>query len=178
MTPHLKAHQRSVSRVRQNGNAVSFVFGAVFGLIIASGVVLYLNRAELPFSGASTQADLPDLSPGPNQAPPDPNQSINTAIQGSEDEIAALNSSLNENLESSSRSSYYLQLGSFRDREEAERLRARLAFVGTESDIVVGQVNDVVVNRVRVGPFGSANQAYQARIPLTKGGFEATVVKD
>ncbi|MDX1669047.1 MAG: SPOR domain-containing protein, partial [Limnobacter sp.] len=73
---------------------------------------------------------------------------------------------------------YFLQVGSFRNREDAEQLRARLAFVGIESEIAVGQVNDAVVNRVRVGPFTSANEAYQARIPLTKGGFEATVVKE
>lgn len=178
MTPDLKVRNRSISRARQNGSAVSFVFGIVFGLLISLGVVLYLNKAELPFSGVSTQADVPDLAPGPNQAPPDPNESIYSAIEGAEDEIAALNSNLNRDSESTTRASYYLQVGSFRNRDDAEQLRARLAFVGTESEIVVGQVNDMIVNRVRIGPFGNANQAYQARIPLTKGGFEATVVKD
>lgn len=178
MSSTSKRSPRKSAPPRQSGNATAFIFGMVFGLAIALGLAWYLNRAELPFSGVSTQGATPDLAPGPNQAPPDPNTSVYGSASSSGGGITTVEPFKNDQAEPVARTVYYLQLGSFRNREDAEQLRARLAFIGTESEIAVGQVNDTVVNRVRVGPFTSANEAYQARIPLTKGGFEATVVKE
>jgi cell division protein FtsN len=183
-----KAKSSTVAK-QHGGSAVSFIFGMVFGLVIAFGVAMYVSKAQLPFSGAKTQAAVANVSPGPNKAPPDPNNALykragnqakatesksDTSLEA--DPIAAI--AQNEGNQPVARTVYYLQLGSFRNREDAEQLRARLAFVGTESDVVVGDVNGSVVNRVRVGPFTSANEAYLARIPLTKSGFEASVVKE
>lgn len=173
------------------GNTIpAFVFGMVFGLLIALGVALFVSKSELPFSGAETQGAVPNVSPGPGNSPPDPNTAIYSKAnadqggvvtidpfqQGTEPQAAE--GTPTRQTEPVAQTIYFLQLGSFRNREDAEQIRAQLAFVGTESEIVVGEVNGNVVNRVRVGPFGTANEAYQARIPLTKGGFEATVVKE
>jgi cell division protein FtsN len=192
MASQKSAKPKSTSSVtRARGNAVpAFVFGMVFGLLIALGVALFVSKSQLPFSGAETQGAVPNVSPGPGNSPPDPNSAIygkanaNQASvvttdpfqQGTEPQPA--DSSPSAQAEPVAQAVYFLQVGSFRNREDAEQLRAKLAFVGTESEIAVGEVNGNVVNRVRVGPFGSANEAYQARIPLTKGGFEATVVKE
>ncbi|MCR2747072.1 SPOR domain-containing protein [Limnobacter parvus] len=176
---------------KSKGNAIpAFVFGMVFGLLIALGVALFVSKSELPFSGAETQGAVAKVSPGPGNNPPDPNSAIygkananqgnvvtaDPFQQGTEPQTA--DSTPTEQVEPVAQTVYFLQLGSFRNREDAEQLRAQLAFVGTESEIAVGEVNGNIVNRVRVGPFVSANEAYQARIPLTKGGFEATVVKE
>lgn len=176
---------------KSRGNTIpAFVFGMVFGLLIALGVALFVSKSQLPFSGAETQGAVPNVSPGPGNSPPDPNTAIygkananqggvitiDPFQQGTEPQASDSTPSLQ--IQPVAKTIYFLQLGSFRNREDAEQLRAQLAFVGTESEIAVGEVNGNVVNRVRVGPFGSANEAYQARIPLTKGGFEATVVKE
>ncbi|MDX1669619.1 MAG: hypothetical protein R3194_09390, partial [Limnobacter sp.] len=76
MSLSARLQKRSVSRHRQTGSATSFIFGTVFGLAIALGVTWYLNWTELPLSGITTQAGIPDLSPGPGQSPPDPNSSV------------------------------------------------------------------------------------------------------
>ncbi|MDH4395680.1 MAG: SPOR domain-containing protein [Limnobacter sp.] len=187
----------------QTGASVStFIIGMVCGLVVALGVALYVTKAELPFSNAKTQAASPNLNPGPGQTPPDPNSSIYNRTGGTAPGLDAVPEQSNQaaaapeakpptSITSSTEAPaaaakpaepvaqtiYYLQMGSFRNREDAENLRARLAFIGTESEIAVGDANGVTVNRVRVGPFTNANEAYQARVPLTKGGFEATVVK-
>lgn len=162
----------------------------VFGLLIALGVALFVSKSQLPFSGAETQGAVPNVSPGPGNNPPDPNTSIYSKANANTDPAVVVDpfqqgtepqpadSGPKPQAEPVAQTVYFLQVGSFRNREDAEQLRAKLAFVGTESEIAVGEVNGNVVNRVRVGPFGSANEAYQARIPLTKGGFEATVVKE
>ncbi|HEX4844343.1 MAG TPA: SPOR domain-containing protein [Limnobacter sp.] len=180
-----KSTSKSISNL---GNTIpAFVFGMVFGLLIALGVALFVSKTQLPFSGASTQGAQPNVSPGPGNGVPDPNSAIYGKANVNPGQVVAVNPSegqgdapaaVPEQVEPVARTLYFLQLGSFRNREDAEQLRAQLAFVGTESEIAVGEVNGNVVNRVRVGPFNSANEAYQARIPLTKGGFEATVVKE
>lgn len=194
--------QKSFSTHRQAGASIgTFIVGMVFGLLVALGVALYVTKAELPFSNAKTQAASPNLNPGPGQTPPDPNSSIYNRTGGTAPGLDAIQdpnakaaapeikppSSITSSTEAPAaapkatepvaQTVYYLQMGSFRNREDAENLRARLAFIGTESEIAVGDANGVTVNRVRVGPFTNANEAYQARVPLTKGGFEATVVK-
>lgn len=173
------------------GNTIpAFVFGMVFGLLIALGVALFVSKSQLPFSGVQTQGAVPNVSPGPGNSPPDPNSAIYGKANANQGGVVTIDpfqqgtepqpadGTPTEQAEPVAQTIYFLQLGSFRNREDAEQLRAQLAFVGTESEIVVGEVNGNVVNRVRVGPFGTANEAYQARIPLTKGGFEATVVKE
>lgn len=192
----MMVHPVSALHRQQGASVGSFIMGLVVGLLVALGVALYVTKAELPFSNAKTQAASPNLNPGPGQVPPDPNKSIYNRTGGAAPGLGELTqqaapatppnsitSSTTAPAPTPSTSEpvpqtvYYLQLGSFRNREDAENLRARLAFVGTESEIVVGDANGVIVNRVRVGPFTNANEAYQARVPLSKGGFEATVVK-
>lgn len=198
-------HMTSVNSLnarRQAGSSIgTFIIGMVFGLLVALGVALYVTKAELPFSNAKTQAASPNLNPGPGQTPPDPNSSIYNRTGGTAPGLGAIQDQNSSSAapevkppasitsstdapavapkaaEPVAQTVYYLQMGSFRNREDAENLRARLAFIGTESEIAVGDANGVTVNRVRVGPFTNANEAYQARVPLTKGGFEATVVK-
>lgn len=177
---------------RQGGNTiVAFVFGMVFGLVIAFGVAMYVSKAKLPFSGVDTQGAVANVNPGPGNIPPDPNSALYNRTGSTDPNAvtpvtsgappaagAATGAPDNAGNQPVAQTVYYLQLGSFRNREDAEQLRAKLAFVGTESEIVVGDSNGTEVNRVRVGPFASANDAYLARAPLTKGGFEATVVKE
>jgi cell division protein FtsN len=185
-----KAKAKPQSR-KIGGNTIpAFVFGMVFGLLIALGVALFVSKSQLPFSGAQTQGAVPNVSPGPGNNPPDPNSAIYGKANANQGGVVTIDpfqqgtepqpaeGTPTEQVEPVAQTIYFLQLGSFRNREDAEQLRAQLAFVGTESEIAVGEVNGNVVNRVRVGPFGTANEAYQARIPLTKGGFEATVVKE
>lgn len=182
-TPATKASKRPG---RSAGNTVpAFVFGMVFGLLIALGVALFVTKTDLPFSGVSTQGAEAKVSPGPGNVTPDPNSAIYNKANASSASVVTTDPDAPPAPKPDPAAQqpvaqvvYFLQLGSFRNREDAEQLRAKLAFVGTESEIAVGEVNGAVVNRVRVGPFTSANEAYQARVPLTKGGFEATVVKE
>lgn len=173
------------------GNNVSaFVTGMIFGLAIALFVALVVGKSQSPFSGAETQGAVANVSPGPGNSPPDPNSAIYNKANANQSPVQAVDpfqqgtepqptdTAQTEEIEPVAQTIYFLQVGSFRNRQDAEQMRAQLAFVGTESEIAVGDVNGNVVNRVRVGPFGSANEAYQARVPLTKGGFEATVVKE
>ncbi len=53
---------------------------------------------------------------------------------------------------------FYLQVGAFRSIDEADRMRARLAFLGFEASLFKKNKPDSVFYRVRLGPFTSKEE--------------------
>ena len=74
---------------------------------------------------------------------------------------------------------YRVQVGSFRERREADRLRAELALGGFESSIQTTDTANGTWHRVMLGPFRgrAAAEAAKARV-LTARGIEARIVPE
>ena len=74
---------------------------------------------------------------------------------------------------------YRVQVGSFRERREADRLRAELALGGFESSIQTMDTANGTWHRVMLGPFRgrAAAEAAKARV-LTARGIEARIVPE
>lgn len=72
---------------------------------------------------------------------------------------------------------YRVQVGSFRNKREADRLRASLALGGFESRIQTADTDDGTWHRVTLGPFRGreAAEAARARV-LTARGIDARIV--
>ena len=73
---------------------------------------------------------------------------------------------------------YYLQVGSFRHTEDADRMRAQLALINIESHIQRVTVNESQTwYRVRVGPFQSARKMDIVRGRLRAQSIDPIVLK-
>ena len=73
---------------------------------------------------------------------------------------------------------YHLQAGAFREMEDAENTRAKLALLGFEASISE-RVNDSgVLYRVRVGPFPQPEAMNKARAKLIDNGIDVAIVKN
>jgi cell division protein FtsN len=73
---------------------------------------------------------------------------------------------------------YLLQAGSFRNQDQADRLRARLALLGVETTVQTVTVNDQETwHRVRVGPFDNLKDLNSARSLLKKNGIDAILIR-
>lgn len=73
---------------------------------------------------------------------------------------------------------YYLQVGSFRSGEQADRLKAELALLGLETSIQKVTVdNKNTWHRVRVGPFSNLDNLNRTRRTLRERGVESALVK-
>lgn len=73
---------------------------------------------------------------------------------------------------------YLLQVGSFRNGEQADRFRAELAILGLETSIQKVTIdNKDTYHRVRVGPFHDPVALNQARSLLKKQNIESRVIK-
>jgi len=73
---------------------------------------------------------------------------------------------------------YILQVGSFRDYHEADRLKAKLAFLGIEVKIEKVTLNEGDIwNRVRIGPLQSEREMNKIRGQLRSQQIEPIVLK-
>ncbi len=68
---------------------------------------------------------------------------------------------------------YILQIGSFQKLKEAEKLKARLAFLGLQADIQHVSVNNQSWHRVRTGPYKNIQQLYRNQKILQKNNINA-----
>lgn len=72
---------------------------------------------------------------------------------------------------------YLLQAGAYRSPAEAESMKAKLALMGFETQVVAADVNGSVLHRVRVGPYSGLDSMNRARSRLAENGIEATVLR-
>ena len=68
---------------------------------------------------------------------------------------------------------YVLQVGSFQNKDDAEKLKANLAFLGMQADIQKVVVNKQSWHRVRTGPYHDKKQLYQSQKLLKKNDIPA-----
>lgn len=76
-----------------------------------------------------------------------------------EDRVAIENPTPNKEIEER----YVLQVGSFQSADEADSLKAQLAFLGLEAKIEAAVVDDQTWHRVQLGPFASNSQLSRAQ---------------
>ena len=72
---------------------------------------------------------------------------------------------------------YYLQAGAFREMNDAEATKAKLALMGVAATIAERKSELGTLYRVRVGPFSEIDAMNRARLRLSDNGVDAAVVK-
>ena len=68
---------------------------------------------------------------------------------------------------------YVLQAGSFKNKNDAERLKASLALLGFVAHIQSVTVNSTPWHRVRIGPYSQSNDLYDKIDQLQQNGIKA-----
>ena len=192
-------------RQRQGGGTLLGLFmGLVVGVLIAFGVVWYLNRSPFLFveKGArSERADANSAEPAqpaqPLPLPGKPGDKMDDKprfdfykiLPGGEDAIPApaaapapqqapQQTPVPVAKPAPAGAAFYLQAGSFQQSAEADNLKARLAMMGFDTTVQEIQVPDKgVMSRVRLGPFGTQEEMNRVRSQLAQNGIQATVVK-
>jgi cell division protein FtsN len=73
---------------------------------------------------------------------------------------------------------YFLQAGAFRDIDDAENTRAKLALLGFEAAISEKSNDSGLLYRVRIGPFPQLETLNKARSKLKDSGIDVVAVKN
>jgi len=72
---------------------------------------------------------------------------------------------------------YLLQAGAFRNGEQADDLKARIAMLGLVGRVEVVQTPAGAMHRVRLGPYATASELEQAKQKLSGGGLPAVAIR-
>ena len=158
---------------------ISFFFGIATGLLIAAYLAFYITKTPVPFAnkldGYNKTKSIMKLSETDDDvvvkiAPSDmsiflPDSKENFAKSDLESpsepvERVIRTTKLEKEVSISAEEdkSYYLQVGAFREVKEADRMRAKLAFLGFEAAIFKKNKKGNLFYRVRLGPFSSSEE--------------------
>ena len=173
--------------------------GTVIGVGLAAGVAWYLMKSPSPFTNRAQPAlpkPLPDTakpetSAAPEKSPAKPGDGKprfefynvltnkpNTATPAVKAKPAETTPKPASNKSVPAYEPQILQAGSFSNVGDAEKLKARLALLGVESNIQTAVIPDKGVwYRVRLGPYKSAEDINRASDFLKQNGVSSTPMR-
>lgn len=166
------------------------LLGLLIGLGLALGVAIFVNTMPNPFSHRGKTPETAPAAPAPIPQKPQkpaaesttsdkPRFDFYTILPGKEDTVT--DKDLKQAAKSpaaSGNDQYFLQVGAFRTASEADNIKAKLALIGVEATIQTVSLPDKGLwHRVRVGPYGNADDLSRARSLLTQNGIDATLVR-
>jgi cell division protein FtsN len=196
MSRDYKSPSKSNSRKKGSNLFLGLFLGYVLGLVSAIGVWMYIHQAPSPF----IQNEKPEVStkikPSKNgdialkemlildnsqSQTKDPNEKTRfefyEMLPGNEEPVTEIE--LQKAAEQPLlKDKYYLQIGSFKDTEDAENLKAKIAMLGMEAYIQSADLSEKGMwHRVRVGPFTKIDAIKKTRSSLLQSGIKANLIK-
>lgn len=72
---------------------------------------------------------------------------------------------------------YMMQAGSFKNFQEADKLKARLALMGIESKIEKAKIGNTTWNRIKIGPFSKISSVNKIRSQLKENQIDAVIME-
>lgn len=167
---------------------LAFMAGLVLGLAIAVVVAIVVTRAPVPFLNKTSRSAEKTLELKPGEEVPDPNKPVGqagapapgtpqvTTAPGAAP-VAAPPPAAATAGDGAEKMSFMLQAGSYANQDAAEGVKAKLALIGFEANVVPAEVSGKTMHRVRVGPFATLEEMNQARARLAESGVEASAVR-
>jgi len=202
-----RATRRASPRRARGGTLLGVLIGFVLGLGVAAAIAYVLNKTPNPFEGKSAKADVasPHLSSverEPAKIADRPRFDFSKILPGTEErKTQKEESATSPNGDSPATATaptaapapanqaapataakggkYFLQAGAYQNAADAEDQRAKLALMGIEASMQTVAVPDKgTLNRVRLGPYGSAEEMNQVKAELLKRGVSTAVIRN
>ncbi len=191
---------------QRGGTLLGVIIGVVVGLAVALTVAVYVTKVPVPFMNKS-QSRTPeqDAAEAKKNKDWDPNAPLygknpvkppaENTDDMSDDKAAAKSDALSKpevkpavtadpigDLARAKTSpaepfSYFVQVGAYRNTEDAESQRAKLSLSGVEAKVTEHEQAGRQLFRVRVGPFGSKEAAEQSKDKLDAAGYTTALVR-
>ena len=161
-----------------------FLVGGVIGVGCCAAAALYITKAPIPFVNKVNQASE-KINPIAGGTIPDPNKPLSASggapenapksrvvtVEPPTSEQAAEETKLQ--IEQGSR--FVVQAGAFSTQVDAEARRAELGFLGFEARVIPRTDGPKTLYRVRLGPYGTAQEANDVKSKLQANSITATV---
>ncbi len=193
---------------QRGNTLTGFIIGLVVGLAIAVGVALVITKGSTPFTdksgklgklGEPTAGQAADPNKpmyGSKEAARQANKEIIEKQKPSDDPLGDAVAAINAGKPAvpaakatapapaapapaaDDKVTYYLQAGAFREMDDAESTRGKLALLGFEAAVSEKASDAGTLYRVRIGPFAQAESMNKARSKLLDSGIDVAIVKN
>src|SRR3990167_2238251 len=198
----MKKTRSAPARSHVGGTLIGFVIGVLVGLAGALAVAIYVTKVPMPFVDRGvSRKPAQDAAEAERNKGWNPNAVLGgkpAPVPGAGNEAGAIvvppadgkprppapaaptaeaPSSGAPNPATVDGFSYFVQAGAFRNPDEADAQRARLAMLGMAADISEREQSGQTVYRVRVGPFAQKAMADATREQLEANGVAAALVR-
>ncbi|MFC4623510.1 SPOR domain-containing protein [Comamonas nitrativorans] len=191
---------------QRGGTILGFILGLLIGLGIAFGVAVYVSKIPIPFVNRDAQPHTPPqpnwnpntalggkvtpppVAPAvpatPADAPPEaaPGTAPATATPpASADPLGDLAQAQLQKAQAKAAATdgyqYFVQVGAFRSKADADAQRAKLGLLGQEARVSEREQNGRPVFRVRIGPMDQRAEAEALKKQLDGSGMDAALVR-
>ncbi|MDT3737216.1 MAG: SPOR domain-containing protein [Denitratisoma sp.] len=181
------------TRKQGGGTLLGMFIGLVVGVVIAAGVVWYLNKTPLPFQEKGTRPPaekhdepraavpvVPEPLPGKpgDKVAEKPRFEFYKILPGSQEPVPQAEPKPAAAAPKPAGDALFLQAGSFQNPADADNLKARLALMGVEASVQqVTLPEKGIMHRVRIGPYANPDEMARVRTLLAQNGIQASVVR-
>jgi cell division protein FtsN len=182
----------SASNAQYGGTILGFVLGLGVGLGIAFVIAFYLSKNTPQERPGVRAPNLPmtikPAAPADGETPPAEQVDLNKPLQGkspaaSADPIGDLVNSKKSADNAVAPATpkgdaiYFLQVGAFTKRADADAQKANLAIQGIQAQLSEVTADGNTLWRVRSGPYSSVEESNPARDKLNSMGLKPTLIK-
>ena len=182
---HIQPKQKKTSGSVQH-HIKSFVSGLCIGLCVAVAVYFYQQNQqhkELIQPEITIDTTAPELEPSESTPPPTfdfyqilPNMEVNVSEYEAKDEEENMGEQTEH--KGGNVDIYILQIGSFKQYEAADEVKAKLALMGISADIQRVVINGKDIrHRVRVGPYADSEKLSLVRQQLVENNLNYMLLK-
>ena len=158
----------------------SFACGVIVALMIAAATALWVTSAPIPFVSKVQQASS-NVDPSMLDGSVDPNKKLYADGQNTDQinaqNVATVTTSQDAAPAEIDTGRLWVQAGAFSQREDAEGMRARIAFIGLDAQVFYKNEGGQRLYRVRIGPFDTNDQAEEIMQALADSGIQGHVVR-
>jgi hypothetical protein len=159
-----------------NSSFMMILLGLSIGLALSLILAIYVIMSPSPFVdkfGVEINSDKnsePDQSKRLEEIE---SSEFYELLDGSDNDMSNNNDFLNDDENELQQQSIFMQVGSFASNREADELKARLAIIGIETEIVkIALPDGTLWHRVRIGPILDDQQYTEFKRILSKNGYK------
>ena len=164
-----------------------FLVGGVIGVGCCAAAALYITKAPIPFVNKVNQASE-KINPIAGGTIPDPNKPLSASggapVNAPKSRVVTVEPPTSEQaaeetkLQIEQGSRFVVQAGAFSTQVDAEARRAELGFLGFEARVIPRTDGAKTLYRVRLGPYGTAQEANDVKSKLQANSITATVGRE
>lgn len=182
-------YKTSQRRPMDLGRFREFGIGALVGIVFASAVFLYVGgrrtaaheTPEVPHPDPHRPASTTDTDPGNGTGQPSEKYDFYQMLPNFEVVVPEKEKDVKRDLPATAKIErpgvYVLQIGSYRNESDADRVRDQLAKEGIDAKVQRVAVDTDVWHRVRIGPIMKLDELNKLRKQLQAADIDAIVIR-